>query len=32
MELGDPLAFIFEEQNLGAGWMQLLVAVCAVLQ
>jgi amino acid transporter len=29
--VGDPLAFIFEEQNLGAGWMQLLVAVCAVI-
>jgi amino acid transporter len=29
--VGDPLAFIFEEQNLDAGWMQLLVAVCAVI-
>lgn len=29
--VGDPLAFIFEEQNLNVGWMQLLVAVCAVV-
>src|SRR6185436_16811526 len=29
--VGDPLAFIFEKQNLNAGWMQLLVAVCAVI-
>ena len=29
--VGDPLAFIFEEQNLDTGWMQLLVAVCAVV-
>lgn len=29
--VGDPLAFIFEEQNLNVGWMQLLVAVCAVI-
>jgi basic amino acid/polyamine antiporter, APA family len=29
--VGDPLAFIFEEQNLDTGWMQLLVAVCAVI-
>jgi len=29
--VGDPLAFIFEEQNLNLGWMQLLVAVCAVV-
>ena len=29
--VGDPLAFIFEEQNLDAGWMQLLVAICAVI-
>jgi len=25
------LAFIFEKQNLNVGWMQLLVAVCAVI-
>jgi basic amino acid/polyamine antiporter, APA family len=29
--VGDPLAFIFEEQNLNIGWMQLLVAICAVV-
>lgn len=29
--VGDPLAFIFEEQNLNIGWMQLLVAICAVI-
>lgn len=29
--VGDPLAFIFEEQNLNVGWMQLLVAICAVV-
>ncbi len=29
--VGDPLAFIFEQQNLNVGWMQLLVAVCAVI-
>jgi len=29
--VGDPLAFIFEKQNLNVGWMQLLVAVCAVI-
>lgn len=29
--VGDPLAFIFEKQNLDLGWMQLLVAVCAVI-
>lgn len=29
--VGDPLAFIFEEQNLNLGWMQLLVAVSAVV-
>jgi basic amino acid/polyamine antiporter, APA family len=27
--VGDPLAFIFEEQNLNLGWMQILVAICA---
>ncbi|HEX7847251.1 MAG TPA: amino acid permease, partial [Chitinophagaceae bacterium] len=29
--VGDPLAFIFEEQNLNIGWMQLLVSICAVV-
>ncbi len=29
--IGDPLAFIFEEQNLNVGWMQTLVALCAVI-
>jgi amino acid transporter len=29
--VGDPLAFIFEKQNLNVGWMQLVVAVCAVV-
>src|SRR6187401_2270760 len=29
--VGDPLAFIFEKQNLNIGWMQLLVSVCAVV-
>lgn len=29
--VGDPLAFIFEEQNLNIGWMQFLVAICAVV-
>lgn len=29
--IGDPLAFIFEKQNLNVGWMQLLVAVSAVI-
>lgn len=29
--IGDPLAFIFEEQNLNIPWMQILVAVCAVI-
>ena len=29
--VGDPLAFIFEGQNLNVGWMQLLVAICAVV-
>ncbi len=29
--IGDPLAFIFEEQNLNIGWMQLLVSICAVI-
>jgi basic amino acid/polyamine antiporter, APA family len=29
--VGDPLAFIFEEQNLNIAWMQILVAICAVV-
>ncbi|MBS1754094.1 MAG: amino acid permease [Ferruginibacter sp.] len=29
--VGDPLAFIFEKQNLNVGWMQLFVAVAAVI-
>ncbi|HEX5653848.1 MAG TPA: amino acid permease [Chitinophagaceae bacterium] len=29
--IGDPLAFIFESQNLNIGWMQLLVSICAVI-
>ncbi len=29
--VGDPLAFIFEEQNLNIPWMQLLVSICAVV-
>jgi basic amino acid/polyamine antiporter, APA family len=29
--VGDPLAFIFEKDNLNIAWMQLLVAVCAVI-
>jgi len=29
--VGDPLAFIFEPQNLNVGWMQFLVAVVAVV-
>jgi APA family basic amino acid/polyamine antiporter len=29
--VGDPLAFIFESQNLNIGWMQLLVSICAVI-
>jgi len=29
--VGDPLAFIFESQNLNLGWMQLLVSICAVI-
>jgi amino acid transporter len=29
--VGDPLAFIFEKQNLNIGWMQLLVSICAVI-
>lgn len=29
--IGDPLAFIFESQNLNLGWMQFLVAISAVV-
>jgi len=29
--VGDPLAFIFEKQNLNIGWMQFLVSVVAVI-
>jgi len=29
--IGDPLAFIFEPQNLNIGWMQFLVAFIAVV-
>ena len=29
--VGDPLAFIFEKQNLDIPWMQFLVAICAVI-
>ena len=29
--IGDPLAFIFEPQNLNIGWMQLIVAIVAVI-
>lgn len=29
--VGDPLAFIFEPGNLNVGWMQFLVAICAVV-
>ncbi len=29
--VGDPLAFIFEKQNLNVPFMQMLVAVCAVI-
>jgi amino acid transporter len=31
MNVNDPLAFIFEEKNLNIGWMQFIVAVCAVV-
>lgn len=30
-DVGDPLAFIFEPQNLNVGWMQMLVAFSAVI-
>jgi basic amino acid/polyamine antiporter, APA family len=29
--VGDPLAFIFEKDNLNVGWMQFSVAICAVV-
>ncbi|HMK18975.1 MAG TPA: amino acid permease [Chitinophagaceae bacterium] len=29
--VGDPLAFIFEKQNLNIAWMQILVSICAVV-
>ena len=29
--VGDPLAFIFEEGNLDIPWIQVLVAICAVI-
>ena len=29
--VGDPLAFIFEKQNLNIGWMHFLVSICAVI-
>ncbi|HWI91346.1 MAG TPA: amino acid permease [Flavisolibacter sp.] len=29
--IGDPLAFIFEKENLNIGWMQIVVAICAVI-
>ncbi len=29
--VGDPLAFIFEKENLDIGWMQFAVAICAVI-
>lgn len=29
--VGDPLAFIFESQNLNVGWMQFFVAIAAVV-
>jgi basic amino acid/polyamine antiporter, APA family len=29
--VGDPLSFIFEKQNLDVPWMQILVAICAVV-
>jgi len=29
--VGDPLAFIFEPENLNLGWMQMLVSICAVI-
>ena len=29
--VGDPLAFVFEKQNLNVGWMQFFVAIAAVI-
>ncbi|MFN8243166.1 MAG: amino acid permease [Ferruginibacter sp.] len=29
--VGDPLAFIFEKDNLNVGWMQFFVSICAVV-
>jgi basic amino acid/polyamine antiporter, APA family len=29
--VGDPLAFIFEKQNLNVGWMQFFVSIAAVV-
>lgn len=29
--VGDPLAFIFESQNLNVPWMQIVVSICAVV-
>ena len=29
--VGDPLAFIFEPENLNVGWMQFLVSITAVV-
>lgn len=29
--VGDPLAFIFEKQNLNVGWMQFFVSIAAVI-
>ena len=29
--IGDPLAFIFEPNQLNVPWMQILVAICAVV-
>lgn len=29
--VGDPLAFIFEKENLNIPWMQVLVSICAVI-
>jgi amino acid transporter len=29
--VGDPLAFIFEKDNLNVAWMQILVSICAVV-
>ncbi|MES2431094.1 MAG: amino acid permease [Bacteroidota bacterium] len=29
--IGDPLAFIFEHDNLNVAWMQFLVSICAVI-